>query len=154
MTQQTVRHYFAYGSNMNPARVADRGLSVLSAQSGVLKGFRLLFNKMSRDHKGVGHANIEFDRHSVVEGVLYELAHADDILKMDPFERAPWNYGREVVAIRQGQITTWAWTYFANPAVKIAGLRPPRAYMAHLLAGEVYLSQDYLQQLQGHPLHD
>ncbi len=136
MTQQAVRHYFAYGSNMNPARVADRGLSVLGAQAGVLKGFRLLFNKMSRDHNGVGHANIEFDRHSVVEGVLYELAHADEILKMDPFERAPWNYGREVVAIRQGQNTTWAWTYFANPAVKIAGLRPPRAYMAHLLAGE------------------
>ncbi|MEE4282684.1 MAG: gamma-glutamylcyclotransferase family protein [Pseudomonadales bacterium] len=154
MTQQAVRHYFAYGSNMNPARVADRGLSVLGAQAGVLKGFRLLFNKMSRDHNGVGHANIEFDRHSVVEGVLYELAHPDDILKMDPFERAPWNYGREVVAIRQGQNTTWAWTYFANPAVKIAGLRPPRAYMAHLLAGEVYLSQGYLQQLHGHPLHD
>lgn len=154
MTRFSVKHYFAYGSNMNPARVADRGLSVRDAQAGVLDGYRLMFNKMSRDHAGVGHANIEFDRHSVVEGVLYELHSADDILKMDPFERAPWNYGREVVPIRQGQHITWAWTYFANPAVKTAGLLPPRTYMGHLLAGEVFLTPEYLQHLHGQPLHD
>ncbi|XOV81562.1 MAG: gamma-glutamylcyclotransferase family protein [bacterium] len=154
MTQPGVRHYFAYGSNMNPARVAERGLLVRAAQAGALQGFRLVFNKMSRDHVGVGHANIEFDPAGRVEGVLYELVDGDEILKMDPFERAPWNYGREVVPVQQGQRMTWAWTYFANPAVMTADLRPPRAYMAHLLAGAEYLSDGYVQALQGYPLHD
>ena len=154
MTQARVKHYFAYGSNMNPARVAERGLPVIDVMPGMLDGFRLMFNKMSKDHAGVGHANIEWHPGGVVEGALYELAESDDILKMDPYERAPWNYGREVVAVRQGQNTLWAWTYFANPAVKTAGLLPPRAYMGHLLAGESLLSNSYLQHLRGHPVYD
>jgi gamma-glutamylcyclotransferase (GGCT)/AIG2-like uncharacterized protein YtfP len=153
MIAQHIVHYFAYGSNMNPDRVAQRGLSTVSALPGVLSGFRLVFNKMSREHAGVGHANIEWDRHCEVEGVLYELHSADEIAKMDPYERAPWNYGREVVKIAHGQRFIWAWTYFANPAVKTAGLLPPKGYLAHLLAGDDFLSQDYAQALRRHPTH-
>ena len=83
--------YFAYGSNMNPERVADRGLSTRGETGATLRGFRMLFNKRSTRIPGVGHANIEYDRKGVVEGVLYELASPGEILKMDPFERAPVN---------------------------------------------------------------
>ena len=142
-----VRHYFAYGSNMNPARVAERGLLVGEVAGSVLADYRLTFNKAARDHAGFGHANIEYQAGAYVEGVLYELQDVAQILKMDPFERAPWNYGRDAVLVDcQGQ-PQWAWTYFANPAVKQAGLRPPAEYLAHLLAGQPWLSKDYYQTL-------
>jgi len=145
-----IRHYFAYGSNMNPARVAQRGLSVRHATGGRLADYHLVFNKMSRDHTGLGHANIQFRRGATTEGVLYELATVEEIAKMDPYERAPWNYGRDVVQIQHGDGVTWAWTYFANPAVIRHDLLPPLEYLEHLLAGRPYLSDQYLDMLVSH----
>jgi len=142
-----VNHYFAYGSNMNPARVAERGLLVTDVRGARLPGYRLTFNKVSREHSRNGHANIEFEPRSFTEGVLYELAHPDEILKMDPFERAPWNYGREIIAVHAGETTIWAWTYFANPAVLVPGLSPSEDYLRHLLAGRDFLSDEYFDSL-------
>ena len=69
---------------MNPERVADRGLFTRGEKGATLRGFRMLFNKRSTGIPGVGHANIEYDKKGVVEGVLYELASPEEILKMDP----------------------------------------------------------------------
>lgn len=140
--------YFAYGSNMNPDRVAERGLCVVRAEAATLPGFRLLFDKHSAAHEGCGHANIVYHPGERVEGVLYWLAGVDEIVKMDPFERAPINYSRDIVEVvtAAGILTTW--TYFANAAVRRPGLIPPRSYLNHLLAGEAYLSADYLNRLR------
>lgn len=93
-------HYFAYGSNMNPARVRERGLEVMACCGASLEGVRLVFDKVSRRHPNFAHANIVYAPGERVEGVLYRLASAAEILKMDPFERAPWNYGRDAVLVR------------------------------------------------------
>ena len=143
----SVRHYFAYGSNMNPARVQERGLVVLDLCGARLLGKRLVFDKISRLHPNAAHANIVHAPGSVVEGVLYRLAGTGEILKMDPFERAPWNYGRDVVQVVAGGEAVWAWTYFANEAVRRSGLRPPAAYLAHMLAGKAHLSSGYYRRL-------
>ena len=66
---------------------------------------------------------------------------------MDPFERAPWNYGREIIAVHAGETTIWAWTYFANPAVLVPGLSPSEDYLRHLLAGRDFLSDEYFDSL-------
>ncbi len=136
---------------MNASRVAERGLHVIDALGGRLHDFRLAFDKASRAHAGVGHACIHRDPGHVVEGVLYQLADAAEILKMDPFERAPWNYGRDAVAVQTEQGTVWAWTYFANAAVLAHGLKPSRAYLDHLLAGEAFLSSAYHARLARWP---
>ncbi len=143
-----VQRYFAYGSNMNPARVRARGLLVERAEGARLAGFRLQFDKTSRKHPDVGHANLVYAPDSFVEGVLYWLESPGEIAKMDPFESAPVNYSREVVQVvaASGSITTW--TYFANPAVRREGLKPPRSYLEHLLAGEPFLSSGYLDRLR------
>ncbi len=143
-----VQRYFAYGSNMNPARVEARGLLVERAEGARLAGFRLQFDKTSKKHPDVGHANLVYAPDSVVEGVLYWLESPGEIAKMDPFESAPVNYSREVVRVVavSGSITTW--TYFANPAVRREGLKPPRSYLEHLLAGEPFLSSGYLDMLR------
>ncbi|MEZ5560780.1 MAG: gamma-glutamylcyclotransferase family protein [Pseudomonadales bacterium] len=140
--------YFAYGSNMNPDRVAERGLLVQRAESARLPGYRLLFDKTSNQHPGVGHANVAWAPEAEVEGVLYWLAAPDEIVKMDRFERTPVNYSREVVQVHTAAGPVPSWTYFANPAVRRAGLKPPRSYLRHLLAGAAYVSPGYLAMLE------
>ena len=49
--------YFAYGSNMNPARLADQRLKERAVQMGPriggrLDGWRLVFNKIARSPEG------------------------------------------------------------------------------------------------------
>ena len=147
-----VGRYFAYGSNMNPARVRERGLRFTAVCGASLKDRRLVFDKVSRQHPKAAHANIVYAPGERVEGVLYRLADADEILKMDPFERAPWNYGRDAVQVQAGAEILWAWTYFANRAVRRDGLNPPAEYLAHLLAGRDYLSAGYFERLARTPV--
>ena len=139
---------------MNPARVTERGLQASNARRARLRGYRLVFNKVSNTHPELAHANIMFAPNGEVEGVLYDLGSVDEILKMDPFERAPWNYGRDVVALETDQGQEWAWTYFANVAVLQEGRLPPKDYLAHLLAGAAFLSDTYVEQLRAHPVGD
>jgi gamma-glutamylcyclotransferase (GGCT)/AIG2-like uncharacterized protein YtfP len=152
MSKVPITSYFAYGSNMNPERVAERGLRTVHAVGATLEGYELRFNKVGRHHEGVGHANIEKVVGSSVEGVLYRFDHHDEILKMDPFERAPWNYGRDVVLVETGDEALWTWTYFANAAVKRDGLYPSQEYLDHLLAGEPFLTEPYFERLRQWPV--
>ena len=151
---RSIEWYFAYGSNMNPNRVAERGLVTKGCCGGVLSGFELAFDKGAQARPGVGHANINAQRGAQVEGLLHHLASADEILKMDPFEKAPINYGRDVVPVQLikpepgSPSWVWAWTYFANDAVKQPNLRPEADYLAHLLAGEQWLSEGYVRKLR------
>ena len=153
MSGRRIIRYFAYGSNMNPARVRERGLGVEDVRGAALLGFKLVFDKVSRRHPGAAHANIVHAPGERVEGVLYRLSGAEEILKMDPFERAPWNYGRDVVLVHLSRRPNpdgprvAAWTYFANQAARRQGLKPPAEYLAHLLAGKDYLSKNYFERL-------
>lgn len=163
-----VARYFAYGSNMNPTRVADRGIDFEHACAARLEGFVLAFDKSARDHAGTGHANLRTARSGVVEGVLYWLGSASEIEKMDRFERTPINYSRDIVQVRvrQAELPGWmedrrtaaveqvsvsGWTYFANPAVRRPDLVPPRSYLNHLLAGRDFLTPEYLRMLEAWP---
>lgn len=146
-----IHHYFAYGSNMNPARVRTRGLRVRAIHAGRLAGFDLAFDKQSRDHADSGHANLVHARDGYAEGVLYELVSEEEIRLMDPFERAPINYSREAVTVATAAGAIHAWTYFANPAVRAPGARPEAAYLAHLLCGRPWLSEDWYARLAAWP---
>ncbi|MEE3183827.1 MAG: gamma-glutamylcyclotransferase family protein [Pseudomonadota bacterium] len=144
----TPAHYFAYGSNMNPARVVDRGIRFTQISAAVLVGYVLSFNKCSREQKGAGHANIVIQLDGCVEGVLYQLESANEIEKMDVFEHVPTNYSRDVVRVKTQADELPAWTYFANPKVVLSGLKPPCWYLAHLLRGRPYLSDRYHEMLE------
>ncbi len=132
---------------MNPDRVRARGIVFHRVVGARLSGYRLAFNKSSGRHPGVGHANIAIDPTAVVEGVLYWLDDTSEIAKMDPFEATPINYSRDIVEVDTKAGPQLSWTYFANPAVRKAGLQPPRSYMNHLLAGKTYLSAAYYERL-------
>ena len=143
-----MNYYFAYGSNMNPERVVQRGIKFEQVMGGHVHGYGLRFNKKSRHFLRGGHANIAYESNGLVEGVVYQLSHADEILKMDPFERAPIDYSRELIRVETVARDLWAWTYFANAALIVSGLKPPCEYMDHLLAGEAFLSSGYVDWLR------
>ena len=167
-----VARYFAYGSNMNPDRVRERGIRFEHAAGARLRDFALVFDKTSRQHAGLGHANVRPAPGQVVEGVLYWLETAEEIGKMDRFESTPVNYSREVIHVRVhhehlpmdpalaplpgsgDEVLITTWTYFANPAVRRPGLLPPRGYLEHLLAGRPYLSERYYQMLETQPCEE
>jgi gamma-glutamylcyclotransferase (GGCT)/AIG2-like uncharacterized protein YtfP len=146
--------YFAYGSNMNPARVAARGLRVAGVRAAWVDGLRLVFDKGARDHPGIGHANVDWQCGARVEGVLYALTGEAELAKLDAFERTPINYSRDRLWVETRDGRCAAWTYYANPGVRRPGLKPDRAYLAHLLAGRPYLSERYFRRLERQPCID
>ena len=135
-------HYFAYGSNMNPERVAERKLPTVGApQAAILLNYGLRFNKVSRYRVGAASANVVPSFGSSVSGVVYQLADLQAIRSMDPFENSPEDYAREAVFVHlpsEGSNTEptviTAWTYIAKPHAIDDSLRPTRAYVEHLLA--------------------
>ena len=141
-------YYFAYGSNMNPARMQARGLVFSAAESARLPGYRLAFNKRSHCTPGVAYANVVHSSYGVVEGVLYALANLDALNIMDGFEGTPVRYSRECMTVQTATGAKSAWIYVANPAYVEAGLLPESNYLNHLLAGAAHLSPQYLVMLQ------
>ena len=149
-------HYFAYGSNMNPVRVAQRKLAILdSPLPGRLFNYELRFNKVSRLRPGAASANLAASFGNVVDGVLYRLASRDAIASMDVFERAPEDYTREVVFVHLASEQDFgpdsrvviAWTYIARPSTISDAVRPTQEYIGHLLASP-FLTQREKSRLQ------
>jgi len=130
-----MKYYFAYGSNMNPERMKERGADFKSIKRAVLKGYKLVFNKRSRRYGESACANIEPDENSVVEGVLYELKEPEVALKqLDFYEGYPTNYDRIKVVVEtdEGEKIE-AFTYVAQPEYIDNTLKPSKKYLAHFL---------------------
>jgi hypothetical protein len=73
--------YFAYGSNMNPARLADQRLKERAVQMGPriggrLDGWRLVFNKIARAPEGAAAGNIVEAPGEAVHGTLNQMPDA------------------------------------------------------------------------------
>ena len=142
------RFYFAYGSNMNPQRMAERGMQTLSAQAASLSGWQLCFNKRCPVTAGTAYANIVPVAAGRVPGVLYELANLLVIERMDPFENWPERYRREKVGVQVSSGIVETWVYIANPEWQQEGLRPQRWYLNHLLAGRPWLPPEHYETLR------
>ena len=140
--------YFAYGSNMNPERMTERGVSFTSRERAVLKGWRLKFNKVSSINAREGYANIERDDNSVVEGILYTIDDKD-IEKLDTYEGYPKHYNRVVLKVKKDNgEEVEALVYIANPDKVKDGLKPSKEYLNHLLRGCDLLSENYCNMLR------
>ncbi|ART64802.1 gamma-glutamylcyclotransferase [Kushneria marisflavi] len=138
--------YFAYGSNMNAARMQARVGDTRRRMSGTLEGWQLYFDKASRID-GVAHANVRKEAGGQVEGVLYELNHPAQIRDMDPFEGHPAEYCRQVESVDTPDGPRAAWVYVALPEKTAPGRLPAREYLGHLLEGRDFLSHAYLERL-------
>ena len=151
--------YFAYGSNMNPARLVDdrltpKGVALGRRIGGRLDGWRLTFDKVARQPTGAGAGNIVVAPGQVVHGTLNEMPEAGlDVL--DVWEGvAAGHYERRTVLVVRADTseTIEAITYVA---LKVGeGLKPTRDYLGHLLAGRDLLPAAYWEKLRTIPTLD
>lgn len=139
--------YFAYGSNMNPERMRERGVMFYSRKHLVLLGYSLKFNKIV-SIPNAGAANIIPDQNGLVEGVLYQVT-VKGIQNLDKYEHYPNEYDRVRLRVLDSnsshlEITT----YIAQEDKTSDGLKPRAEYLDHLLAAEDLLSENYYNQLK------
>jgi gamma-glutamylcyclotransferase (GGCT)/AIG2-like uncharacterized protein YtfP len=82
------RYYFAYGSNMNRNRMKERKVNYLRANLALVRGYKLSFDKEASGIRGGGYANLTAtaSANDIVYGVVYELASASELEKLDVFE--------------------------------------------------------------------
>ena len=151
--------YFAYGSNMNSARLADQRLKERAVQMGPrlggrLDGWRLVFNKIARSPEGAAAGNIVEAPGEVVHGTLNRMPDAG-LAVLDIWEGvAGGHYKRRTVPVVRADTgeTVEAVTYIA---LKVGeGLRPTREYLGHLLAGKDLLPAAYWEKLKETPTLD
>jgi gamma-glutamylcyclotransferase len=139
--------YFAYGSNMHSARMNERKIEASERVQANLCGFRPEFNKLAKRNPKEGYANIIRDEKGLVEGILYDIP--DSCIKiLDRFEGYPDDYERIRVLVQKvdGKRVE-AITYIAQPDKIRDGLKPTKAYLAHLLAAQKFLSTSYYEAL-------
>lgn len=139
-------YYFAYGSNMNPERMIERGAEFTLRQGHTLRGYSLSFNKISSKFPGSGSANIVPDETGIVEGILYRIT-VGGLYKLDTFEGYPDNYGRIRLILELEGSQEMVKTYTAMPDKVREGLRPTESYLEHLLKARDDLSPGYYEFL-------
>jgi cation transport regulator ChaC len=141
--------YFAYGSNMDPERMKKRVGRLPDRIPGILRNWRLEFNKASKDISSKGFANIMPCPGKVVEGILYAVTE-EELRKLDDYEVVPTHYEQYVITVERrdtGEVIP-AITYIANRDKVRNGLKPTREYLNHLLAGVDCLSEEYVRRLR------
>ena len=142
-------YYFAYGSNMNPGRMKDRGVSFITRELARLPGYTLAFNKKVKSN-GTAAANILVDEKSTVYGALYACCTEHVFHQLDKYEGVKINhYYREqkTVFLESGKAIT-AVVYIANKEKCENGLLIHPAYLDHLLCGQDLLPEQYFNFLK------
>lgn len=142
--------YFAYGSNMSRAQIAQRlgANTVQEERVGRLDNHELVFAKQVRG--GSASASIQTSSGNTVFGVLYRLP--ESALKiLDRFEGVPMHYRRieSRVSLLEGEgQKVDASVYIAAKPKK--GLKPDRLYLQKLIDGatEHNLPADYIEKLK------
>jgi len=144
----TVDRYFAYGSNMCSRRLQDptRVPSASPIATGYITGYRLTFDKVSKDGSGKCDAEYTGDDRDTVWGVVYSIDPAEKG-KLDRAERLGYGYDEKPVSVIVGTERIPAAMYFATD--KNPSLRPYDWYKEFVLFGarEHDLPDEYIVQM-------
>jgi hypothetical protein len=144
-----VELYAAYGSNMNPAQMAERCPHSPRHGTGWLEGWRLAFGGEDIGWEGALATVVEAAGHRVFV-VLYELTNADG-RSLDRWDGATIGYYRKIrvrIATLDGDVL--AWLYVLNdyegglPSARYLGIMADAAEVAGAPA-------DYVRQLRTRP---
>jgi cation transport regulator ChaC len=140
--------YFAYGSNMDSARMSEREIIFSQRVRAILRGYKLEFNKVADRNPREGYANIVQEEEGPVEGVLYDILDSD-LSNLDKYEGYPCHYDRIKVTVElDDSRKIESVTYIAQPDKIGDGLKPTKGYLSHLLAAKDVLSDSYYRKLQ------
>lgn len=129
--------YFAYGSNMLPARLLARCPSARPLGLAHAEGHDLAFSKMSKD--GSGKATLVPATERTTPGILFEIALTERSA-LDRAEGAGQGYARiddfTILIDNAERSTNVVTTYLATAHVD--GLQPYDWYLALVIAGAVH----------------
>lgn len=144
--------YFAYGSNMSSRRLraANRAPSAVAVTSASLAGYRLVFDKVSRDGSSKADCHHTGEPQDLVYGALFSVSEVDTH-PLDVAEGALGSkpgYRRAEVEVMTSAGLQRARTYLA--VEKREGLLPYPWYVQHVLAGamEFALPSDYVERIE------
>ena len=127
--------YFAYGSNMNPARMIEREMNFTRRIPGTLNGYNLAFNKVAYNKPGVAYANMMPSDEGVVHGILYRVPFLD-LPNLDVAEGvSSGHYFRKELQVLTSTGIQAAVCYIACDDKVVEGLTPEDDYKNHILCG-------------------
>lgn len=124
--------YFAYGSNMLPARLLARCPSAKAVGTGVARAWSLEFSKASKD--GSGKATLAAAPNSAVPGVIFEIDLAERE-RLDQHEGVGFGYRRDDAFAVEG--STVPTSCYLGTSLDHT-LRPFDWYLATVIAGVNY----------------
>lgn len=150
--------YFAYGSNMNPRRMSDRGVRYHRAEIGRLDNWQLRFDKMSQKDRSFGFANVQPCWGSHVYGVVYTLDDSE-LLKLDKFEGYPKHYQKTTLLVHIESGASECVTYIASrlwTTSKLLSIN--EEYAGHIMSGiNEFMNdpeyEDYTRPIKQHLRH-
>ncbi len=136
--------YFAYGSNMNPQRMLERGVPFDQCVPAVLRDHTLTFNK-----RGLGgaeaYAHATRQKGQDLPGLLYRVS-GGGLRALDRYEGvAAGHYRREAMEVAVGSVhalpthRVTAWVYLAEYEYVQDGLPVSEHYMRHIRRGHAIL---------------
>lgn len=142
-------HYFAYGSNMLPARLINRCRSAKLIGTGIAPNFRLEFSKASKD--GSGKATLVAAPDARLPGVIFEIDDPERVA-LDQHEGLGFGYRRDEAFVVEGivpQSNFLTNTYLATASD--AQLKPFDWYLATIIAGAIHHEIDdvHIKALKG-----
>ncbi len=140
--------YFAYGGNLDPEVMKNRGMSIKASLPATLSGFVFKFNH-EVPFIGVGMASIEKSSERSVYGVLYTLPKIDEWI-MDCYESCTvlGRYRKGAVEVAGKNCFYY---YSGRPS---EGLLPFRNYLQKIINGYKKIlpaDSDFIQQLENRP---
>jgi hypothetical protein len=141
--------YAAYGSNMDPAQMAERCPHSPRYGTGWLEGWRLTFGGEDISWEGA-HATVVEDAAERVFVVLYDITELDELV-LDHWDGATLDYYRKLrvrVQTLDGDVLAWLYVLYAYEG----GL--PTARNLGILAGAAEKAgapPDYVADLRSRP---
>ncbi|WP_018076056.1 gamma-glutamylcyclotransferase family protein [Novosphingobium nitrogenifigens] len=136
--------YFAYGSNMLPARLLGRCPSAKALGLGVARAWNLEFSKASQD--GSGKATLVAAPNSAIPGVIFEI-DLSEREQLDRHEGVGFGYKRDDDFVVEGSTVTTS-SYLGTSLDQ--ALRPFDWYLATVIAGAEHhqLDADHVAALR------
>jgi hypothetical protein len=127
-------YYFAYGSNLHPARLRLRAPRARPFRRARLRGHRLRFHKLGRDGSAKCDAWPSGSREDLVLGMVYCMARRD-LRALDRAEDLDRGYERVRLMVDIGGRQRAVFTYRALPAAVTEGLSPFDWYRQYVVRG-------------------
>ena len=132
---------------MDEKRMKQRVKDYKILGKGILKGYKLTFNKSASKGNGQGYANIFQDEKETVEGIIYEI-NESAIKELDSYEGVTTShYYKTEMPINTIKGTLKCVVYIAHQQKTKTGLKPTKDYLRHLLKGKQFLSKNYYEWL-------